>query len=154
MLRKLVWIQEEVRQVCGKKSTEHHQKGYRHGSWLRKSLKHKLEGHPGEASYTVALLMKIQGSSAKLCFCTAMSLAALLASARPLVLHLCLTLVLACLLLCCPPAFGQCCQADGTPELGPNSRVLCCVGVFFTYFSAGFIPEASLKCGSTDNGAR
>lgn len=41
----------------------------------------RLEGHSGEASYTVVLFMESQGSSARLCFCTATSLAALLASA-------------------------------------------------------------------------
>lgn len=41
----------------------------------------RLEGRSGEASYTVALFTESRGSSARLCFHTAVSLAALLASA-------------------------------------------------------------------------
>lgn len=81
MLRKFVWIQEELKQVCGGKSTEHHQKGCGHCRWLRKAgtqvcfwakrafrkgTKYTcpVHGGPGELSQAALLHCGIFGSTA------------------------------------------------------------------------------------------
>lgn len=108
MLRKFVWIQEELKQLCRGKSTEHHQKGCGHCSWLRKAgtflsqCVFRSKRHSGEHQVQLPCSWWARGAQPGCAF----ALWHLWQHRQwwmPSAAHLCLTLRLTCLLLCfCP----------------------------------------------------